>query len=136
MEPDLEPSDGTYGVIVLGTSGTAPAELSLDFDVVQWLTGEPAVEAYVAAHPEDPDAAEGPPNDYFVLNEHEAMSSAPVAPDADVWLVRLAGTGSADVEPGSVDELPDYLTTGSGGGLYWLTFAGGTIVGVCEQYVP
>jgi hypothetical protein len=135
-EPDLEPSDGTYAVTVLGMSGTAPAELSLDFDVVQWLTGEPAVEAYMAAHPEDPDAADGPPNDYFVLNEHEAMTSAPFAPDADVWLVRLARTGSADVEPGAVDELSEYLTTGSGGGPYWLTFAAGTIVGVCEQYRP
>jgi hypothetical protein len=135
-EPDLEPSDGTYAVTVLGMSGTAPAALSLDFDVVRWLTGEPAVEAYMAAHPEDPDAADGPPNDYFVLNEHEAIRTAPVAPDADVWLVRLGETGSTEVKPASVDELPEYLTTGSAGGPYWLTFAAGTIVGVCEQYRP
>jgi hypothetical protein len=110
---------GTYAALVTGRE-----DLELRFDVVQWLTGDAALEAYHEANPDDP---EGPPNDYFVVNDNEQVRTASLAETFEVWLVRF--DPRFELVPGA---LPDF----TGDRIYWLTFDDGSIVEVCEQYVP
>lgn len=126
----------------LGATGTFAAHLvkvdersrQLQFDMVQWLVGEDAVVAYHAENPTEPD---GPPADYWIANENPLVRAAPVAADASVLLVRLAQDQSADLDAGTLDELPDYLTQPtSPHTTWWLTFSAGTITQICEQYTP
>ena len=106
---------------------------TVSFDVLQWLVGQDAAEAYHEEYPEDP---EGPPNDYWTRNQNPQLREAPVAEDADVRLVRLAADSNADVNPGTVAEIPEYLAEGFPSPIWWLTLDGGAVTAVCEQYVP
>jgi hypothetical protein len=126
----FDSSQGTYAAHVAMFDVET---LLLSFDVVQWLSGEAAAEAYHRDHPDDP---EGPPNDYYVVNESNRLRSSPVAEDATVFLVRLSADSNADVSPGTLDELASHLTDGDPDGVYWLTFDSDGIVEVCEQYRP
>lgn len=134
---DLE--DGRHPVFLTSVD---VAGRTLGFDVVQFLTGQEAIDAWQAAYPDDP---EGPPNDYFIVNENPLLRTAPVAGEAIVMLVRLAEDSDADLDPGTFDELPAYLALsapapGDGRALsyspFWLTIDAGAITGVEEQYVP
>ncbi len=134
VEVDLE--DGRHAVYLHGIDTDAR---TLTFDVVQWLTGEEAR----AAWEEESGEPDGPPNDYLIRNENGLLRTLWVAADVDVQLVRLQGTGSADLKPGTWAELPDYLAdglAGDGGSLwyapFWLTVDGGVITAIEEQYVP
>lgn len=120
---------GTYAA----TIETFDASTNLiEFDVVQWLSGQDAADAWHEAFPDDP---EGPPNDYFIRNENPLVRSAPVAAGADVRLVRLATDGSADVTAGSLAELPSYLAA-TPLSTFWLSFEAGAVTAICEQYRP
>jgi hypothetical protein len=77
-----------------------PGTPSVSFDVVQWLSGQDAVDDYHLEFPDDPD---GPPNDYRVRNGNPLVRTAPVAADAIVWLVRLSEEASADISLGTLD---------------------------------
>lgn len=120
---------GTYAATVESVDAAAQ---TVSFDVVQWLVGQDAVDAYHQDHPDDP---EGPPNDYYVVNVNQTVRTAPIGDDATVALVRLHDDGNADVGPGTVDELPSYLGVTSMR-IWWLTFDDGQISGICEQYTP
>jgi hypothetical protein len=125
--------DAAAGTYAAHLTAVDAAALSLSFDVVQWLTGTDAVDAYHVDNPADPD---GPPNDYYVVNANSEVRTAPVGAGATVLLVRLAADGTAAVSPGTVDELPAYLELAFPDDVYWLTFAAGEIVEICEQYRP
>ena len=66
-----------------------------------------AIDAYHAEYPDDP---LGPPNDYWILNVNPRLRTLPVSDDVTVNLVRLAEDGDADLDPGTWEELPDYLS--------------------------
>lgn len=122
---------GTYAAIIESIDTDS---LVVTFDVVQWLSGQDATDAYHQQHPDD---SNGPPNDYWIRNDNPTLRDAPVAADADVLLVRLSTDSSADVSAGTLTELPAYFTqTPLPFTLYWLTFDAETIVGICEQYTP
>lgn len=131
--------DGQSGVYAAFLSDIDPAAPSLSFDVVQWLVGQDATDAWHEEYPDDP---EGPPNGTFIRNENPAVRTAPVAADVVVRLVRIDEDADADLDPGTFDELPAYLAgQPSGDGYispnpYWLTFDAGEIIGVCEQFRP
>jgi hypothetical protein len=125
----FEADAGTYSAEILAFDASTNL---IDFDVVQWLSGQDAVDAWHEEYPDDPD---GPPNDYFVRNDNPLAREASVAQSADVRLVRLETDGSADVTAGTLSELPAYLTT-TPFSTFWLTFEGGTVTAICEQYVP
>lgn len=126
---EFDAAAGTYAVTVQAVD---PRQGTVEFDVVQWLVGQDAIDAYHQDHPEDP---EGPPNDYLVRNESDRLRTAPIRDDAEVSLVRLHEDGNADAGPGTVDELPSYLEATSMG-VWWLTFDAGEVVQICEQYTP
>lgn len=134
---DLDLDDGKHPVYITAIDVGAH---TMTFDVIQFLTGQDAVDAYQAANPGDP---EGPPNDYFILNENPKLRTAPVAATPTVMLVRLSEDSDADLDPGTFEELPAYLAAsppGDGGALsafpYWLTVTGGTVTAIEEQYLP
>ena len=136
-------SDGVFDD-ASGTYATLLTDLDLDagtisFDVVQWYVGQEATDAWQAEYPDDP---YGPPNDYFVRNDNPAVRTAPIASDVTVFLVRMLEDQDADLDPGTLDELPDYLASqpGTDGYVshnhYWLSFSGGSVDRICEQFTP
>ena len=127
-----------------GTYATLLTDLDLDagtigFDVVQWYVGQEATDMWQAEYPDDP---HGPPNDYFVRNDNPAVRTAPIASDVTVFLVRMLEDQDADLDPGALDELPEYLASqpGDDGYIshnhYWLSFSGGSVDRICEQFTP
>ncbi len=136
-------SDGVFDDAT-GTYATLLAELDPDagtisFDVVQWYVGQDATDAWQAEYPDDP---YGPPNDYFVRNDNPAVRTAPIAADPTVFLVRMLEDQDADLDPGTLDELPDYLASQPGEdgyashNVYWLSFSDGSVDRICEQFTP
>lgn len=121
------------GIYAATITSVDPDSRSLSFDVVQWLSGQDAIDDYHDEYPDDPD---GPPNDFRVRNDNPTIRTAPVADDARIRLVQLSVDQSADVSNGTLDELPDYLVEGFSSTTWWLTFDSGSIVEICEQYVP
>ncbi len=70
----FDPKAGAYAVNV---TEITPDGRTVSFDVVQWLVGQEAIDAYHEDHPEDP---EGPPNDYYIANDSDEVRQAPVNP--------------------------------------------------------
>jgi hypothetical protein len=125
---EFDDSAGTYAVHVQEVDLAAR---SVSFDVVQWLVGQDAIDAYHQEVADDPD---GPSNDYYVVNENDTVRTAAISESATVHLVRL-GVGDISVKPGTVEELPSYLEATSLT-IWWLTFDAGHVVEICEQYTP
>ncbi len=128
--------DGRYAARLCGVDVQGR---TVDLDLVAWLTGRAARAIWAAEHPDDP---RGPPNDYLVVDEDPSRWRAPVSPDVEVRLVRLAEDADADLDPGTFDELPAYLADATPRGYrcalapYWLTFRDGAVARIEEQYVP
>lgn len=151
------PGDGTGWVNARYLAETSPALLDdgrhaayldgidvdasiVTIDVIQFLMGQEAIDAYHAEFPNDPS---GPPNDYWIVNANPRLRTMPVSADVDVRLVRLAEDGDADLDPATWAELPDYSTaprpratavcrgTRSGS-----TVSDGVVNGITEQYTP
>lgn len=127
---NFDPTSGTYAAQDVSIDVHS---LSLTFNVVQWLSGDDARRAWTNDHPEGPD---GPPNDYYIVDESDRLRTAPIRPELEVFLTHLRSDGTAGVEPDTVDGLKRYLDEGQAGDTFWLKFDGGVIVHVCEQYRP
>jgi hypothetical protein len=112
---------------------------TITVDVVQFLTGQAATEAYRRAHPEDPD---GPPNDYYIVNVNRRLRTLPVASHVAVQLVRLHEGGGTDLDPGTWEELPSYLDAYPtedarlSPNPFWITIGSGDVTAIEEQYLP
>lgn len=103
-------------------------------DVIQFLTGEEARQAYLRDHPDDPD---GPPNDYYILNTNPRLRSGVVAAGAPIRLVKMEQTSSAELEDADLNELAEFVRSIEPSVVpFWITVAGGQITAVEEQYVP
>lgn len=150
------PGDGTGWVNAGYLAETSPALLddgrhaaivhdidvagrTITIDVIQFLTGQEAIDAYHAEHPDDP---LGPPNDFWVVNANPRLRTMPVSADVSVRLVRLAENG-VDLDPATWDELPDYLSQqqppgddGLSWSPFWLDVNDGVVTGITEQYTP
>lgn len=133
----FDPSGGLYATFLTGIDA---AGRSVTFDVVQWLSGDAADEAYAKETGDD----SGAPNDFFVVNASPEVRTAAIAPGARVRLVRLQEDGTATSDAGTVEELPSYLEgyrpSPPDGRLsynpFWLRLEGGAVTSICEQYVP
>lgn len=110
---------------------------SLAFDVVQWLSGEDAAEAYRRDNP-DAGTDDGPPNDYYIVNADDQVRTLPVAAGIQVGL--LWRSEGVEVSTAELSELADHLAEGNPSDVYWLTFAGEdgptVVTGICQQYRP
>ena len=118
-------------------------ERTITFDLIQYLSGQAATDAYHEDNPDDPD---GPPNDYYIVNDNPRLRTLPVIDDVPVQLVRLHQDENADLDPGTFEEIPSYTTEQIGEAEpppdklgfnpWWLTVEDGRIVAIEEQYVP
>jgi hypothetical protein len=108
---------------------------TMELDVVQFLMGQEATDAYHEDHPEDPDA---PPNDYYIVNDNPRLRTLAVAADAPITVLDA-------IRPVSVSwtDLPARLAGNPLPGddrlwynPFWLTVEDGVIVAIEEQYTP
>ena len=123
---------GTYSAYITAAS---PASRDVTYDVVQWLSGDAAADAYHRDYPDDPD---GPPNDYYIVNASPQLRTSRVTDGEPLWLLATVGD-AASLAGRSFDDLAaDVGATSATTGYrtYWLTFDKGTITNVCEQYRP
>ena len=112
---------------------------TLTVDVIQFLTGQAAIDAYQADHPDDPD---GPPNDYYILNVNPRLRTLPVAAEVEVALVMLHLGEGAELKPSSWERLLDDLADEPSDhdlisyNPFWLTLDSGVVTRIEEQYLP
>jgi hypothetical protein len=112
---------------------------TLTVDVIQFLTGQEAIDAYQADHPDDPG---GPPNDYYILNVNPRLRTLPVAAEVEVELVMLHLGEGAELKPSSWERLLDDLATEPSDqdliayNPFWLTLDSGVVTRIEEQYLP
>jgi hypothetical protein len=112
---------------------------TLTFDVVQWLTGEEADEAFHRDHPEAPDVHV--PNGYYIVNQNPRLRTLPVQRGAAVSVLVPSHGSVHQTIPFAA--LPRYLSDDiepNDGKLwynpFWLTVRNDRIVAVFEQYIP
>ena len=132
-----ELADGRHPVYLHEVDVTAR---TLRVDLVQFLTGDEASQAFLT---DNPGETEGPPNDYYIVNDNPRLRTALVADDVIVELVRLEEDGNAELDPGTFEELPDYLSAyvpAEGPALsynpFWVTVEAGQVTAIQEQYLP
>ena len=109
---------------------------TVEFDLIQWLTGDAARDAWTAANPDMPGY---PPNDYFVVNDNPRLRVLPVAGDVPVTVLDH-GWDPMEITFG---ELPGFVADDlfpEDGFLwhnpFWLTVDDGTVTAIEEQYTP
>ncbi|MGH9233539.1 MAG: hypothetical protein ACRD0R_09420 [Acidimicrobiales bacterium] len=125
--------DGRHPVFLTGLD---VGSRTVEFDLIQWLTGEAAREAYTADNPDDPGY---PPNDLYVVNDNPRLRVLPVADDVPVTVLEHG------YEPMGVtfEELPAFVADDVfpddvwlWHNPFWLTVRDGTIIDIEEQYTP
>lgn len=132
-EPVLE--DGRHPVYLTGVDVGAR---TMEFDLIQFLTGDEAVAAWDAAHPDDPG---GPPNDYVIVNDNPRLRELPVA--GDVAVTVLDWDGGFLPMTIAFEDLPDQLAGDVapddaflGPTPFWLTVDDGAVTAIEEQFIP
>lgn len=119
----FDPSGGTYAAQAVAVENTN----QLRFDIVQWLTGEDANQAYFQETGDD----SGAPNDYFIVNESNELRVARVGDDAAIYVLQADGYAGS-LHDVSLRDVP----TDEPARTFWLTFADGSITEICQQYRP
>lgn len=116
-----------------------PKASTVKFDVVQFLTGAQADEAYRRDHPGGDSAA---PNGYYIVNANPLLRTLPVRAGA-VVVVLVPPLGGTDTKTITLAELPGYFASMSGNwgthlwpNPFWLTVRNGAIVALQEQFLP
>ncbi|HEX2054800.1 MAG TPA: hypothetical protein VHJ78_13885 [Actinomycetota bacterium] len=127
----IDLADGRHPAYIMGVD---VRQRRVEIDVIQFLTGPAAAEAYRRDNPDDP---EGPPNDYYIVNSNPRVRAGTLAEGAAIRLVKLQEDRNADLDPATVEELRTYVGSTPGSNApFWVTVSGGRIAGIEEQYVP
>jgi hypothetical protein len=119
----FDPAAGVYAAQSLMLVGANEVQ----FDVVQWLQGEDADEAYFGETGDD----SGAPNDYYIVNASDQLRASTVADDAEILVLANEGTAGS-LHPVALEAIP----TDQSGRTFWLTFQDSAITGICEQFRP
>jgi hypothetical protein len=133
VEPVLE--DGRHPVYL------AAIDLggrTVEFDLIQFLTGDEAVAAWDEDHPDTPG---GPPNDYYIVNDNPRLRTLPVAEQVAVtvldWNAGFTPTTVAFADlPTELADGPVSYETRLRGNPFWLTVEDDTVIVMEEQYTP
>jgi hypothetical protein len=132
-EPVLE--DGRHPVYLTDIDTAAG---TVEFDLIQFLTGDEATAAYIEDHPDDPG---GPPNDYYIVNDNPRLRRLSVAENVQVTVLDWEGgfkpqvIAFADLPAQlAADLVPDDDRIWPNP--FWLTVNDDTITAIEEQYIP
>ena len=132
-EPVLE--DGRHPVYLTDIDTAAR---TVEFDLIQFLTGDEATAAYIEDHPDDPG---GPPNDYYIVNDNPRLRRLSVAENVQVTVLDWEGgfkpqvIAFADLPAQlAADLVPDDDRIWPNP--FWLTVNDATITAIEEQYIP
>jgi hypothetical protein len=132
-EPVLE--DGRHPVYLTAID---VAGGRVEFDLIQFLTGDEAIAAYGEDYPDDPG---GPPNDYYIINDNPRLRRLPVTGDVKVTVLDWNGGFQPMVI--AFADLPTELAAGPipyddrlAAMPVWLTVHDDTITAIQEQYIP
>jgi hypothetical protein len=130
--------DGRHPVYLTGLD---VAGRTVTFDLIQFLTGEEAKKAWVAMHPDEPD---GPPNDYFIVNQNPRLRTMGIADPVAVVVVDMSG-GGVGGKTISLTALPAHLAEFApveagdkrlSYNPYWLTVEHNKVTRIEEQFLP
>jgi hypothetical protein len=132
-EPVLE--DGRHPVYLTDIDTAAQ---TVEFDLIQFLTGDEATAAYIEDHPDDPG---GPPNDYYIVNDNPRLRRLSVAENVQVTVLDWEGgfkpqvIAFADLPAQlAADLVPDDDRIWPSP--FWLTVNDDTVTAIEEQYIP
>jgi hypothetical protein len=132
-EPVLE--DGRHPVYLTDIDTAAR---TVEFDLIQFLTGDEATAAYIEDHPDDPG---GPPNDYYIVNDNPRLRRLSVAENIQVTVLDWEGgfkpqvIAFADLPAQlAADLVPDDDRIWPSP--FWLTVNDDTVTAIEEQYIP
>jgi len=128
--------DGRYPAFVIAIG---PDARTVTFDLIQFLTGAQADEAYRRDHPGGGSTA---PDPFYIVNSNPLLRTLPVRADATVAVLAppLSGTTLKTI---TLAQLPGFFASVSGNwgerlwpNPFWLTVRDKAIVGLQEQYLP
>ncbi len=117
------------------------AHRSITFDLIEFLTGDAAKQAWKKANPgSDQD---GPDDDYYIVNDNPKLRTLPIASTVTVSVLQNDG-GSPDPMSITLAAFPAYLAHAKPDtsdhqlsyNPFWLTVQNGQIVKIEEQFVP
>ena len=110
-----------------------PAKRTVSFDKVEILTGDAAVKAF---QKENPGVTEGPPNDYFMVDDNKLVRTLPVSDGVTVAVVDVLTGDSVDPVPSSFAKLPAFLAVKDNSTLFKLTVENGEVTAMTGIYLP
>jgi hypothetical protein len=116
-------ADGRHPVIVKSVDA---AKSEMTFDLIVFLTGDEAKAEFKKRFPSE----DGPPNDYFTVNDNPKLRTVQIASGATVKLLDEANP--TDPAVATLDQ----LAANAADRLCWITVASGSIVAIEEQFVP
>jgi hypothetical protein len=132
-EPVLE--DGRHPAYLTDIDTAAR---TVEFDLIQFLTGDEATAAYIEDRPDDPG---GPPNDYYIVNDNPRLRRLSVAENVQVTVLDWEGgfkpqvIAFADLPAQlAADLVPDDDRIWPSP--FWLTVNDDTVTAIEEQYIP
>jgi hypothetical protein len=140
----VRPVPGEPATPVLGDGRYAAYLTAIDtracrvtFDVIQYLTGQDAADAFHRDHPE---ITEGPPNGFYIVNQNPRLRTLPVRKGAPVQVIWLHANPGSDTI--TFDQLPGYVAKDPVKDKYvwydpfWLTVRAGRVDAIAEQFIP
>jgi hypothetical protein len=109
---------------------------TVEFDVIQFLTGEEANQAY---REDNPGWTGDAPNDRYIINENPRLRTLSVAADVEVTLVSTPDGQFVDPYPATfeaVNDIAGAFENVAWANPFWLTVHDDTIVAIDEQFSP
>ncbi len=115
---------------------------TVTFDLIDFLTGDAAKKAWKKAYPDDSD--DGPPNDYFIVNDNPKLRTLPAM---DSLVLKVVDQDNQD---GSANKAVDFADAPAyfksikpdtsdhriAWNPFWITVKGGQIIKMEEQFLP
>ncbi|HVT76446.1 MAG TPA: hypothetical protein VHD87_05410 [Acidimicrobiales bacterium] len=126
----------------IGLIKAVNADHTVDVDVVQFLTGQAAIDAY---RQDTGDTSGTPDDDYYVRNQNKLVRHLSLAADAVFRVQSLGQDGTTATSPdqGKSVTFADFIGFWSGSHhdqavstMFWITLTDGKVVTVEEQFVP
>lgn len=115
---------------------TAFNQSEISFDVVQFLSGDDAMQAYKADNPGDDELD----SDYYIRNQSRQVRTLPMSDSAEFRVNTTGGyepTNPNDGHQVNASTFASYMKAGDAQrGYFWLTIKDGEVTKVEEQYLP